>query len=139
MSKASHQATQEPPMARKPRKHVSQMTQDERNALVGFVRSNCPAITSASEHFLDRGKHRVIYFRNAVEAFIHGWPIEVSMSSTGPRTLFRDEHGICAVLNLRNLLIVTAYYNHPDDQHETMDKSQYAWKVDVVKLLKELT
>ena len=46
--------------------------------------------------------------------------------------------GVCVVASLRDKRLVTAWYNHPKDNHKTLDMSEYTWRVDVVAYLRGL-
>lgn len=138
MQKKARQATQKQTVAeRKPRKHRNQMSAGEIRAIEYFVRSLLLQAPPNS-HWIDRATERLLTFSDAADALQKGQVIEVNLSPEGPRALFRDDRGICAVVALKTGDIITAYYNHPRDTHRSLDYGQYRWSVDVVKLLEEL-
>lgn len=41
------------------------------------------------------------------------------------RILIRDANGVAVVLSVKDLVVVTAYYNDPSDNHNTLRESEY--------------
>lgn len=125
----------------KPRKHISQMNANEVAFLVGFVRGNTGRL-DGTPHFYDRASGRTFTFAQAEEAIAAGVLIEVNKDGQDVRALFRrtkgENSGTCAVVSLLTFRIITVYYNAPDDNHSTLGRDQFRWRVDVVELVKRI-
>ena len=122
------------------RKHIHQMTSDEKAFVVGFTRKHvAPSVSSARQHFYDRASERHFSFEEARAVLATGSLVEVHNNAAPEiRTLFRSQSGTCVVVSLSTLSIVTVYYNAPDDTHQTLDYNAYRWSVNLVDVIKSL-
>jgi len=120
------------------RKHLTQMTREERAFVHGLIRSRLERVTGAP-HFYDRATERTFTLSDAVRTLRCGLVVEVHNNTPGDiRALVRDSLGTCAVVSLRSWQIVTVYYNAPEDPHNTLDWTPYRWRTNLVELVKEL-
>lgn len=121
------------------RKHITQMKPLESAFIHGYLRSDKRTFTSGAAHFYHRASERTFTFAEAVQAIRTGKVVEVhNDKAPSVRTLVRDSKGTCVVLDLTGGVIVTVYYNDPEDKHDTLNWNLYRWDVDIVKLVKSL-
>jgi hypothetical protein len=110
------------------RKHAKQMSRTEMAA----VRMAVAAVPSwvSRGHYAVRGRERSITRREVYEAILFGLPGEVNDKD---RVVMRHASGVCVVVELPTHTVVTVWYNDPQDQHWTLDISQYRWTVNLVE------
>lgn len=121
------------------RKHFQQMTQVERAFIHGFLRSPKRDYHATTSHFRDRATQRVFSQADAENALRNGLVVEVHNNhAPSVRALVRDSKGTCVVVELQTDLILTVYYNDPEDKHETLNWAPYRWTQDIVALVKSL-
>ena len=121
------------------RKHIQQMNQLERAFIHGFLRSPRRDYHATTSHFRDRATERVFTVADAERALRTGVIVEVhNNAAPSIRALVRDSKGTCVVVELQTDLILTVYYNDPNDKHETLNWAPYRWTQDIVALVKGL-
>lgn len=121
------------------RKHISQMSPLESVYIHGWLRSGKRTFTAATDHFYHRASERTFTFAEAVEAVRKGKVVEVhNDKAPSVRALVRDLKGTCVVVDLTASVIVSVYYNSPDDKHDTLNWNLYRWTQDIVALVKSL-
>ena len=114
------------------RKHRDQMSHAE----IDFVESTIHAmdnwtVESGLIHASRRGYGRTNFGRDEVaDALKTGQVIEVN--SCG-RVLMRSAKGICVVASVSNHLVITVWFNRPNDKHKTLRREEYQWKVNVIE------
>jgi hypothetical protein len=121
------------------RKHIQQMNQLERAFIHGYLRSPKRDYHATTSHFRDRASERVFSVQDAVNALRNGLVVEVHNDrAPSLRALVRDSKGTCVIVELQTGLIISVYYNSPDDKHETLNWAPYRWTQDIVALVKGL-
>jgi hypothetical protein len=122
------------------RKHIHQMTNDEKAFVHGFLRKYiAPRVSSARQHFYDRASERSFSIEEAKAVIATGLVIEIHDNAKPEiRALIRNHAGVCVVVSLTDWTIVTVYYNAPDDTHQTLDYNAYRWSINAVDLVKSL-
>jgi hypothetical protein len=121
------------------RKHIQQMNQLERAFIHGYLRSPRRDYHATVNHFQDRASERSFSVQQAVDALRNGLVVEVHNDrAPSLRALVRDKKGTCVVVELNTDMILTVYYNDPEDKHETLNWAPYRWTQDIVALVKSL-
>lgn len=122
------------------RKHRDQMTSDEVDfieyllyAMSGWVVDS--ALIHASRRDRDRPDVRVVTREEVLRAIKTGRVIE--LNSLG-RVLIRDTRGVVVVVSLRDRVVITTWKCKPGDNHRTLDRSLYKWKVNAIAYIKGL-
>src|SRR6267142_1794924 len=101
------------------RKHIQQMSKLESAFIHGFLRSPKRDYHATVNHFQDRAGERSFSVQQAVDALRNGLVVEVHNDrAPSVRALVRDSKGTCVVVELQTDLILTVYYNDPEDKHE---------------------
>jgi hypothetical protein len=95
------------------------------------------ALTHAAKRAREDGRHetRQVTHAEILRCIKTGRCIEVN--SFG-RILIRDKHGICVVVSLCDRHAVTTWKCDVKDTHQTLDRSIYKWKVNVIEYIKGL-
>lgn len=119
------------------RKHISQMSALEKSFVHGDIRKNADRLTACG-HFYDRATERMFTLAEAQDTVRKGLVVEVHNDRAEIRVLVRDKSGVCVVVALDTLEVVTVYCNAPSDQHETLNWNAYRWNVDLVSVIKSL-
>lgn len=119
------------------RKHISQMSYKEQEALVNLVNNT---IFSFCDYCLYKMKRRKIKRKQVVKAIKNGYLIEYHFKDNSHRVLLRSRPNnnrkcVCVVLDLTKRTIVTTYYNHCNDRHATLNLSFYDKNLDVLQML----
>lgn len=109
------------------RKHRKQMTPAEIHAVEARVK-RVPAWVS-QPYYAVRARERNVSRLEVYRAIAFGQAIE---AKDDDRVLMRGSDGVCVVVEIPTRKIVTVWYNSPDDQHWTLDLSQYRWNVNLV-------
>ncbi len=121
------------------RKHIQQMNQMERAFIHGYLRSGKRDYHAVTSHFRDRATQRVFTLADAEAAIRGGLVVEVHNDrAPSVRALVRDQKGTCVIVELQTGLIISVYYNDPEDKHETLNWAPYRWTQDIVALVKSL-
>lgn len=114
------------------RKHYSQMTQDETQAVLNAVRSFNYTL---SPHAKDRMNQKRVSDTQINTMLGYGKVIEVHNNNASEiRVLMRGKVAgkwCNAVVSLTTKMVVTCFWNELNDTHRTLDKSQYKWSVDL--------
>lgn len=119
------------------KKHFSQMSPRERQAVTAYV-SKLPVKTIRS-HYVDRATERSFTAQEVRDAITTGDVIEVHNDIPGDlRALVRDDKGTCVVISLVSGEVITVFYNHPTDTHDTIDMGKYRWQVDLEREIAKL-
>ena len=114
------------------RKHRSQMSYEEISFVETLIHSMQGwTIESALIHASKKG--RTFTREQVIEALQRGQVIEVN--SFG-RVLMRSNKGTCVVASLRGALAITVWFNRPNDNHKTLRREEYQWRVNVIEYLK---
>lgn len=116
------------------RKHRSQMTREEIDVLEYLLFAmNGWIIESAVNHATNKG--RAVTREDVEDAIKTGEVIEIN---TLGRVLIRSKKGFCVVASLRDRIVITVWWNHPNDTHKRLKKDNYVWDVDVLNYLQSL-
>jgi|SRR5271157_835274 len=119
------------------KKHFSQMSPRERQTVAAYV-SKLPIKTRLS-HYVDRATERSFTAQEVKDAVTTGDVIEVHDDAKPDlRALVRDDNGTCVVISLVTGDVITVFYNHPTDTHDTIDMGKYRWQVDLSRELAKL-
>ena len=119
------------------RKHISQMTSQE----IKVLRSKLMNIEyfNFTDYSLNKVKHRNISKYNVIGAIRNGDIIEAHNNKLGDvRILLRcdiNNISVCVVISLKKELIVTAYLNNINDNHETLNRDNYKWNAVITNRL----
>lgn len=121
----------------KKRKHISQMSYEEQEALVNLVNHT---IFSFCDYCFYKMKKRKIKRKQVVKAIKNGYLIEYHFKDNSHRVLLRGRPNnsrkcVCVVLDLTNRNIVTTYYNNFNSRHTTLNLSIYDENLDVLQML----
>lgn len=110
------------------RKHRKQMTVAEIKAVESLLRSVTSWVSKG--HYETRSRERSITRLEVYRAIATGAVIEAKDDS---RLVVRGADGVCVVCEIPTHRVITAWYNAPDDQHWTLDLSQYRWQVNLTQ------
>lgn len=120
------------------RKHYSQMTQGELDAVLLAVRSNVNF--ELLPHAKERMVQKNIPIGAVASAIVKGSVIEVHNNNLNDiRVLLVNvvNNRRCnVVVGLKSRKVITTFWNSLNDTHETLDKSQYKWAVDLKTVVK---
>lgn len=120
------------------RKHRSQMSAEE----IKYAETLVHSITEwnfAVDHVMDRMAEKKIKKQDAVNTLKYGDVIEVNDKGRLVMRLMKGMmKGTCVVVSVHDRVLVTAWFNKGSDNHKTLDKSEYTWKVNVIEYLKGL-
>lgn len=120
------------------KKHLQQMSKDEKGFVHGYIRANARA-ASGTGHWTDRATERQFTMEDATSALLRGLAIEVhNDKAPSIRALVRDQRGTCVVVELGSMRIITVYYNDPEDKHDTLDWTPYTWQVNLVDVVEQI-
>lgn len=109
------------------RKHRKQMNLAEVIAVESKVKSVGSWISKS--HYEVRARERNITRLEVYQAIYQGKVVEAKDDN---RVVMRSVSGICVVIELTTRKVVTVWYNDPQDQHWTLDLSQYRWTINLV-------
>jgi len=104
------------------------MTRGEIAAIESLIKA-VPSWVSKS-HYTVRSRERRIARIEVFQAVRYGEVIEAKDDN---RVVMRHHSGVCVVLSVPDHTVVTVWYNAPEDQHYTLDLSQYRWSIDLTK------
>jgi len=95
-----------------------------------------------TEYAEKRMSERNITYEQALKTMYLGKIIEVhNNDERNIRVVLRHEQekvGICIVVDLFKKLIITVYKNEKEDEHLTLNWSQYEWYVDIVQFVNNM-
>ena len=74
---------------------------------------------------LNRLQERKISIEEVRETILSGELIEYHYVDDERRILLRSKEGTCVVLDVRRGRVITAYKNDPNDNHRSLNKSNY--------------
>lgn len=117
------------------RKHRTQMSSEE----IVFTETLIHNLNGVidDEHVRDRMKQKKVTEADIVNTLKWGNVIEVnSLSRVVMRLNTGKRKGVVVVIDPSTQAIVTVWYNSPKDRHDTLDKSLYTWKVNLIEFLK---
>ncbi len=121
------------------RKHIQQMSKLESAFIHGWLRSSKREYHATVSHFRDRASERSFSVADAEAAIRNGLVVEVHNDrAPSLRALVRDSKGTCVIVELQTCLIISVYYNDPEDKHETLNWAPYRWTQYIVALVKSL-
>jgi len=91
-------------------------------------------------HAASRMVQKDVSEREIENCLKYGHAIEVHNEASNLRIVLRHDYGrpkvgVCLVLELGTNAIITVWKNKGNDGHKTLDKWQYQWNIDLVKLL----
>jgi hypothetical protein len=120
------------------RKHFSQMNSTEISYLISAMKSRLQYL-KFSPHALLRMSAKHVTANQILASLSYGKVIEAHNNIPGElRVLMRGKvagNYVCSVVSLTTNEIVTVYWNQNGDNHKTLDKSAYAWNVDLTQKL----
>jgi hypothetical protein len=121
------------------RKHHTQMSDEEQQALTQAVRVRIPKI-GFGPHAKDRMQQKRISRDEVVRALAYGKVIEAHNNNPRElRVLVRGKvkgKAVCAVVSLTTDQVVTTYRNEWADNHKEANvDAAYTWKADLVTVL----
>jgi hypothetical protein len=120
-----------------PRKHFSQMQNDEIALLMNAVRSKLNVL-SFSSHAVLRMRSKNVSGSQILASLSYGKVIECHNNVASEiRILMRGKvagNYVCTVVSLTTNQIVTCYWNQAGDNHKTLDKSEYTWDSDLTRI-----
>jgi hypothetical protein len=114
------------------RKHRKQMSKQEVAAVESLVKS----ITSwvSKSHYAVRSRERNVTRLEVYQAIAFGQCVEAKDDN---RVVMRHHTGVCVVVEIPTHTVVTVWYNDPQDQHWTLDLSQYRWVINLIEWSKQ--
>jgi hypothetical protein len=119
------------------RKHYTQMSTAERDAVLTFVRSIHNWDIYRNPHLIERMAEKNISADDIICVLRNGDIIEAHANNFPDiRFVLRGNVGskdVC-VCGTKRGTVVTAWANRPFDRHRTLDKSQYQWKADLTSV-----
>lgn len=121
------------------KKHVAQMTKKEKIFLLNKILSLKSVYFSS--HCLKKSKERGIQEWMIKKVIASGNLIEYHRKDKfSHRVLIRGKqnfkgNNLCVVIDIFKKEVVTAYYNKCDDNHSTLDKSQYYQDLDIISTI----
>ena len=106
--------------------HASTISDEIRNKLYHIVRN---VEFTYTRHALEQRASKGVcgWERIAREGYLIEF--NVDEENLHHKVLLRTNDGHCAVFALRGARVVTMWWNHPDDNHATIDASKYEWGV----------
>lgn len=122
------------------KKHITQMTKDEINVIINKLYSLNVGQTKLSFHLQEKldSEELSIYKSQMVRLLLDFEIIEYNNTRGGNRVLLRglskektiskgkiEESNLCIVWDVDKNIIVTAYWNYSDDNHDNVDFSRY--------------
>lgn len=118
------------------RKHRSQASPLEIQAIEKLVHATRGWYISP--HAVSRQKTRVFTWQDILDTLRAGDLIEVNQTPVDTRVVFRfdvDANASCCVCaSIIKPLVISVWFNHPTDNHDTIDLTQYRWVVNLQKL-----
>lgn len=123
------------------RKHRSQMTPAEIEALETLVHSQPSSFWHFGPHAIERMGPKGVTKEAALETLRVGYLVEIH-ENKDLCVVFRNDTGpnnarssVCVVVALRTRWFVTCWRNGKQDNHQSLDLSKYRWGVDVGSLV----
>lgn len=122
------------------RKHYTQMSPKE----LHYLRSEIDKLGTFdfTDYAEVRMKERDVAIEDVLKSIYYGKIIEVHNNNYKViRVLLRyqmNEYYICTVVDLFKKSIITVYKNKKEDDHFTLNWSQYEWYVDIVDYINEM-
>lgn len=120
------------------RKHRLQMKLAEIAAVEAFVRVPRRWACSENEHLQERLREKQITVAGIAAALKAGKLVEVNRNGQDVRAVVREQGQTAqtvVVVSLCDFRIVTAWKNHQDDRHTTLDRHVYCWREDIREVL----
>lgn len=118
--------------------HYTQMSKQE----IEYTESLIHSVTEwnfAVDHAMDRMAGKGIKKGDVLNALRYGSVIEVNDKGRVVMRLMKGMmKGTCAVVSVRDRVLVTCWFNKGRDNHSTLDKSEYTWRVNVIEYLRGL-
>lgn len=118
----------------KKRKHRMQMSYDE-IATVEKIIHSVPRWKRGTIDFHLQKQGRTFTGAEVLEALQRGQVIEVNSLN---RVLFRSRKGICVVASIPDFKVVTVWRNNPGDNHKTLKRGEYTWRVNAAEYIEGL-
>lgn len=105
------------------RLHVSRMSYRQRRDLLREVRRDDWELTDYCQR---RGDERSLIAAEVLALRLDGELVEYSWSpSEGWRRLLMRRDGVCAIIDLECLRVITCWWNDPEDRHATLRVEEY--------------
>ena len=117
------------------RKHRTQMLPEEIELIESIVHAQTHWIGNGP-HIDKRMREKQVPGKETFDVLNTGIVVEVNHTDD-LCVVFRknyEDHASCVVVNLPTRWIVTTWRNKTNDQHRTLDMSQYTWKVDLLSV-----
>jgi len=116
------------------RKHVTQMTQAERDALERFAHAVPTWCGLSNAHIAERKVKWNVSNADILNALWHGEPVEAHYNNA-PDIRFVMRHVnntrcVCVCASIRGE-VITVWVNGIQDNHCTLDHTQYQWRVNL--------
>jgi len=88
-----------------------------------------------TDYATNRAIERNIPYANIKQAVQHGRIVEYQYLKDSERLLLRDVDGTCVSIDINSNLVITAYFNSPDDEHTTLNESNYiaGWQLKLLQ------
>lgn len=123
------------------KKHVTQMSTEEKFYLISKLKE--VEAWKPSIHFKERAQKRKGDFEKAVESLDNGHIFEYRMKNGDMRIAVRSNiihknKNACVVFSILTKEIVTFYWNSTNDNHTSLNYSEYDEKIDVVRSIRHL-
>ena len=120
------------------RKHVSQMTENERMAAETYAHTLPRYEWKSNAHVTDRMTQKRISDAEVTLALRRGHIVEIH-GNNAPDIRFvmryeTDKRAVCVCSSTKGN-VITVWANALNDNHHTLDLSQYKWNVDICGIL----
>ena len=119
-------------------KHRKQMSAEEIQYAETLVHS-IDGWGLTNDHLLARMAQKGVSKKDV--AITAKWGEVIEVKSNGRivlRLMNGMRQGVVVVLSLSDRMVVTAWYNKPQDAHNTLDLSAYTWRVNVIEYLRSI-
>jgi hypothetical protein len=124
-------------MSESKRKHRSQMSPEEIELVEHIVHAQ-PNWIGNGPHADKRMRDKEVMGSEIFDVLKTGKVVEVNYTHDLCVVFRKDyaDHASCVVVNLPTRWIVTTWHNNTNDQHRSLDMSQYVWKANLLDVFK---
>ena len=125
------------------RKHANHMTAKELSIVEIATRGLCRemleevSLTDHAKQQTHRYSREITLqsIKNCLRNFNEVIEFSYNYNYNDRRVVIRDANGICLVLSMRYKNVVTVWHNFADDNHETLDESDYVADMNIMDFL----